>query len=72
MTISDNIAGIQTRHNMDDTQCAEYLGVNIHTFRNWKTGKRVPCSAVDRLLVVLGTIEALNPALHDHFMPDKG
>ena len=72
LTISERIANIQARHNMTDEQTAEYLGVPVHTIRNWRTGKRIPAAVVHKLLDVLGTVETLAPAIHDHLMPAKG
>ena len=71
-TISERIAALQTRHNMTDDQCAEYLGVPIHTLRNWRTGKRVPAAVVYKLLDVLALVETVSPSLHAHMVPAKG
>lgn len=71
-TISERIADLQTRYSMNDEQCAEYLGVPVHTLRNWRTGKRVPAAVVYKLLDVLGIVEALAPAVHEHLIPAKG
>lgn len=71
-TIAERIAAIQERHSMTDEQCAEYLGVPIHTLRNWRTGKRIPAAVVYKLLDVLGLIEAINPHLHSALIPTKG
>ena len=71
-TISERVRAIQERHSMTDDQCADYLGVPVHTLRNWRTGKRVPAAVVYKLLDVLGTIEALAPSLHEHLIPAKG
>ena len=70
-TISERIAAIQTRHNMTDSQVADYLGVPVHTLRNWRTGKRVPAAVVHKLLDVLGIIETIAPAIHGSLMPTK-
>jgi DNA-binding transcriptional regulator YiaG len=71
-TIAERVSAIQERHKMTDEQCAEYLGVPIHTLRNWRTGKRIPAAVVYKLLDVLGMIEALAPSLHGALIPDKG
>ena len=71
-TVAQRIAGIRERHSMTDEQCAQYLGVSVHTLHNWRTGKRVPAAAVYKLLDVLGIIEAFNPALHASLIPAKG
>jgi DNA-binding transcriptional regulator YiaG len=70
-TIASRIAAIQERHGMTDEQCATYLGVPVHTLRNWRTGKRIPAAVVYHLLDVLGMVEALAPAIHAHFIPAK-
>lgn len=71
-TISERITDLQTRHNLTDEQTADYLGVPLHTLRNWRTGKRIPAAVVHKLLDVLGTVEALAPAIHAHLLPGKG
>jgi DNA-binding transcriptional regulator YiaG len=48
---------------------ARYLGAPVTTVRKWTTGKRVPPAAVAYLVHVLGTIEALAPAVHAALMP---
>lgn len=62
-------AALMTRLNLDEPRAAEYLGVPVFTFRKWLNGERTPSSAVFRLLDVLGTVEALAPALHAGFLP---
>ena len=57
------------RLHLDDNQAADYLGVPVFTFRKWASGERQPSAAVLRLLDVLGTVEALAPALHAGFLP---
>lgn len=54
---------------LDDARGAEYLGVPVPTLRKWRAGVRAPSAAVIRLLDVLGTVEALAPALHASFLP---
>lgn len=71
-TISERITDLQTRYNMNDAQVADYLGVPVHTLRNWRTGKRVPAAVVYKLLDVLGIVETLAPAVHEHLIPAKG
>ena len=62
-------AAIMARLNLDEPRAAAYLGVPVFTFRKWVTGERTPTAAVLRLVDVLGTIEALAPALHASFVP---
>jgi hypothetical protein len=60
---------LQTRLNLDEPRAAAYLGVPVFTFRKWAAGDRKPTAAVARLLEVLGMVEAMNPTLHDSFLP---
>ena len=64
-------AALMTRLNLDEPRAAEYLGVPVFTFRKWLNGERTPSSAVFRLLDVLGTVEALAPALHSALLPEN-
>ena len=57
------------RLGLDEPQAADYLCVPVFTFRKWASGERQPSAAVLRLLDVLGTVEALAPALHAGFLP---
>ena len=70
-TIAERVSAIQARLDMTDDQCADYLGVPIHTLRNWRTGKRIPSAVVYKLLDVLGMVEALAPSLHGALVPSK-
>jgi hypothetical protein len=63
---------LQTRLNLDEPRAAAYLGVPVFTFRKWAAGDRKPTAAVARLLEVLGMVEAMNPTLHDSFLPPVG
>lgn len=63
---------LQTRLNLDEPRAAAYLGVPVFTFRKWAAGDRKPTAAVARLLEVLGMVEAMNPALHNSFLPPVG
>jgi DNA-binding transcriptional regulator YiaG len=47
---------------------ADYLGVPLPTYRNWRDGHREPPAAVNRLLDVLGIVEALAPAIHEQIL----
>jgi DNA-binding transcriptional regulator YiaG len=69
MDTKDNLLATQARLALDDHRMAAYLGVKITTWRNWKSGNRKPPAVADRLLSVLGTVEALAPALHNQFVP---
>lgn len=48
---------------------AEYLGVSVHTLTKWENGTRAVPPSAARLLAVLGTVEALAPALHAAMLP---
>ena len=71
-TIQARLNAIKERMSLNETQLASYVGVPVHTLHKWCTGQRIPSAVVHKLLDVLGTIEAVNPALHATFLPDKG
>jgi DNA-binding transcriptional regulator YiaG len=56
------------RLELTDNQAADYFGVPLFTLRKWLTGERAPGAATQKLLDVLGLIEAMAPALHDSLM----
>lgn len=66
---TDKIRTLIVRHGWSQSQAAEYLGVPKGTLLNWLQGIRTPPPVVDRLLTVLGTVEALAPALHATMTP---
>lgn len=68
-TFADRIRETMDRLNLDESGSAIYFGVPVFTLRKWVTGERKPGAAVVRLLDVLGTIEALAPAIHAGFLP---
>lgn len=70
--ISERIAATVARLGLDETRAAAYFGVPVPTYRKWCNGTRIPGAAVVRLLDVLGTVEALSPALHDSLIPKGG
>jgi transcriptional regulator with XRE-family HTH domain len=57
------------RLNLNDSQLAEYLGVPVYTVRKWLTGTRTPAAVAVKLLDVLGTLEAVAPAIHAALLP---
>lgn len=57
------------RRGLDETRAAGLLGVPVFTLRKWATGTRAPSAAAVRLLDVLGTLEALAPAVLDALTP---
>ena len=67
--MSNPFKALQTRLDFTDKQAADYLGVPVFTFKKWRDGLREPSAAVNRLLDVLGTIEAIAPAIHAAFLP---
>ncbi len=69
MTTTDRIKTLIQRNGWSQTQAAEYLGVPKGTLLNWLQGIRQPPTVVERLLVVLGTVEALAPGLHATMLP---
>jgi hypothetical protein len=69
MTQQNPFTDLMTRLGLDEDQASAYLGVPVFTFRKWVAGNRKPSAAVNRLLHVLGTIEALAPAIHAAFLP---
>ena len=68
---SNQFTHLMTRLGLDEPSAADYLGVPVFTFRKWASDERQPSAAVLRLLDVLGTIEALAPALHAGFLPSQ-
>ena len=68
---SNQFTHLMTRLGLDEPSAADYLGVPVFTFRKWASGERQPSAAVLRLLDVLGTVEALAPALHAGFLPSQ-
>ena len=71
MTTSNPFTHLMERLHLDEPSAADYLGVPVFTFHKWATGERKPSAAVLRLLDVLGTVEALAPALHAGFLPGE-
>ena len=69
MTIDNQFTHLMQRLNLDEPRAAAYLGVPVFTFKKWCAGTRKPSAAVLRLLDVLGTVEALAPAIHAGFLP---
>jgi len=59
------------RLGLDENRAAQYLGVPVYTLRKWANGERAPSASAIRLLDVLGTLEALAPALHAAFLPGE-
>jgi DNA-binding transcriptional regulator YiaG len=68
---TERLSALQARLGLSAQGMAVYLGVPLPTWRNWRDGHREPPAVVGRLLEVLGTVEALAPAIHDHLMPRR-
>lgn len=68
---TERLAALQTRLGLSAQGMAKYLGVPLPTWRNWRDGHREPPAVAGRLLEVLGTVEALAPAIHDHLLPGR-
>jgi hypothetical protein len=49
------------RQALSEARAAGLLGVPVFTLRKWAAGQRAPSAAAERLLAVLGTLEALAP-----------
>lgn len=64
-------AALRARLAFTHDQAAQYLGVPVPTYKKWESGEREPSASVLRLLDVLGTVEALAPALHAGFLPEN-
>jgi hypothetical protein len=62
--IAGTLKALQQRLGLSNAQAAAYLGVPLVTWRNWVDGLRQPPAAVDRLIEVLGVVEALAPDVH--------
>lgn len=69
---TQRLVALQDRLGLTAQGMAQYLGVPLATYRNWRDGHREPPAVAGRLLEVLGTVEALAPAIHDHLMPRRG
>ena len=68
---TERLSALQARLGLSAQGMAVYLGVPLPTWRNWRDGHREPPAVAGRLLEVLGTVEALAPAIHDHLMPRR-
>ena len=70
MSTVDKIKALMTRHDMTQEQAARYLGVPVHTLIKWTNGTRNPNKSVERLIEVLGVVEALAPAINDNLVKE--
>ena len=65
------LRALRERLGLTPGQAAAYLGVPLATWRHWHDGMREPPAAVERLLDVLGVVEALAPDIHARLLPEK-
>jgi len=65
------LRALRERLGLTPGQAAAYLGVPLATWRHWHDGMRSPPAAVERLLDVLGVVEALAPDIHARLLPEK-
>jgi len=63
------LLALMHRHGLDETRAAALLGVPVFTLAKWLAGTRAPSAAAVRLVDVLGTLEALAPAIFSAFLP---
>jgi hypothetical protein len=63
------LRALRERLGLTPGQAAAYLGVPLATWRHWHDGMREPPAAVERLLDVLGVVEALAPDIHARLLP---
>lgn len=53
----------QNRNRLSDQGMADYVGVPLHTWQNWKRGKRQLDSAPRRLIEVMQAVETFAPGI---------
>jgi hypothetical protein len=66
---AQDLADLIARRGLDEPRAAGLLGVPVFTLRKWIAGTRAPSAAAVRLLDVLGTLEAIAPAVLDSLTP---
>lgn len=64
-----DLLAMMERHSLTEARAAGLLGVPVYTLRKWTAGQRAPSAAAVQLLAVLGTLEALAPAVLAALMP---
>ena len=64
-----DLLAMMERQSLTEARAAGLLGVPVYTLRKWTAGQRAPSAAAVQLLAVLGTIEALAPAVLAALMP---
>ena len=58
-----DLLAMMQRQALTEARAAGLLGVPVYTLRKWTAGQRAPSAAAVQLLAVLGTLEALAPAV---------
>lgn len=64
-----DLLAMMQRQALSEARAAGLLGVPVYTLRKWTAGQRAPSAAAVQLLAVLGTLEALAPAVLAALMP---
>ena len=64
-----DLLAMMERQALSEARAAGLLGVPVYTLRKWTAGQRAPSAAAVQLLAVLGTLEALAPAVLAALMP---
>ena len=67
-----DLLAMMQRQALSEARAAGLLGVPVYTLRKWTAGQRAPSAAAVQLLAVLGTLEALAPAVLAALMPAPG
>lgn len=67
-----DLLAMMERQSLTEARAAGLLGVPVYTLRKWTAGQRAPSAAAVQLLAVLGTLEALAPAVLAALMPAQG
>ncbi len=67
-----DLLAMMERQALSEARAAGLLGVPVYTLRKWTAGQRAPSAAAVQLLAVLGTLEALAPAVLAALMPAPG
>jgi transcriptional regulator with XRE-family HTH domain len=67
-----DLLAMMERQALSEARAAGLLGVPVYTLRKWTAGQRAPSAAAVQLLAVLGTLEALAPAVLAALTPAPG
>lgn len=70
MSTVEKIKALMARHNLTQEQAAKYLGVPTPTLIKWTNGTRNPNKSVERLIEVLGVVEALAPGINEGLLEE--